>query len=568
MHLSTLVTLSLASFAFAFNNAAINAFKRPEQRRAEILESMGAGRQPVLPAKRSLETRQNSPYLNNVTEKFVVNGSAIPEVDFDIGESYAGLLPISDDPNETRELFFWFFPSTNPNATDEIVIWFNGGPGCSSLSGLLTENGPFLWQAGTLSPVPNSYSWTNLTNTLWVEQPVGVGYTQGTPNITNEVELGQQFIGFYKQFVDAFQVHGAKVYLTGESYAGYYVPYIADAFIGADDTDYYNLAGIGINDPIIGDGTIQQQVVILPFVEYWSNLFYLNETFMEALRERNDQCNYTSYMEKYYTFPPPEGPFPVLPDPYQSDTYACDMFDNVLSAVLLVNPCFDLYHITATCPHEISQLGIVNPGDYSPPDAQVYFNRSDVQAAIHAPAGTNWMQCTDKNVFNHGYINNYTVGDTSLGPAQDGVLQRVIEYTNNTIIGGGNLDLLLNPNGTVFALQNMTWNGQQGFQQDPQKANHFYVPYHPEYNGGRLAESGYVGMWGEERGLTFYTVQLAGHELPGYSAGSGYRMLEKLLGRIESLAEVSDFTTQQGEFTGNSTIYRRNAGAIGTMEKL
>lgn len=51
---------------------------------------------------------------------------------------------------------------------------------------------------------------------LWVEQPVGVGYTQGTPNITNEVELGQQFIGFYKQFVDAFNTHGHKVYLTGE----------------------------------------------------------------------------------------------------------------------------------------------------------------------------------------------------------------------------------------------------------------------------------------------------------------------------------------------------------------
>lgn len=126
------------------------------------------------------------------------------------------LLPISSDPNETRELFFWFFPSANPLATDEIVLWFNGGPGCSSLSGLLTENGPFLWQAGTLAPVPNSYSWTNLTNVLWVEQPVGVGYTQGTPNITNEVELGLQFIGFYKQFVDTFNAHGKKVYLTGE----------------------------------------------------------------------------------------------------------------------------------------------------------------------------------------------------------------------------------------------------------------------------------------------------------------------------------------------------------------
>lgn len=99
----------------------------------------------------------------------------------------------------------------------------NGGPGCSSLSGLLTENGPFTWMSGTLAPVQNPYSWTNLTNMLFVEQPIGVGYSQGTPNITNEVELATEFRGFYKQFVDTFQTKSWKTYITGESYAGYYV---------------------------------------------------------------------------------------------------------------------------------------------------------------------------------------------------------------------------------------------------------------------------------------------------------------------------------------------------------
>lgn len=94
---------------------------------------------------------------------------------------------------------------------------------------------------------------------MWVEQPVGVGFSQGVPNITNEVELGQEFIGFYKSFVDAFQVKNYKVYLTGESYGGYYVPYIADAFIKAKDPVYYNIQGVAINDPILGDGTLQEQ---------------------------------------------------------------------------------------------------------------------------------------------------------------------------------------------------------------------------------------------------------------------------------------------------------------------
>jgi carboxypeptidase D len=59
--------------------------------------------------------------------EFVVNGSAIPDVAFDVGESYAGLLPISQKADEESQLYFWFFPSENPLADDEILIWLNGG---------------------------------------------------------------------------------------------------------------------------------------------------------------------------------------------------------------------------------------------------------------------------------------------------------------------------------------------------------------------------------------------------------------------------------------------------------
>ncbi|KAJ7755339.1 hypothetical protein DFH07DRAFT_773455 [Mycena maculata] len=75
-----------------------------------------------------------SQYLNNQTAQFVVNGTNIPLYPYDLGESYAGLLPIAQeyrvDPNGTdaREFFFWFFPSDNPAAA---------------------ENGPFLRQPAT-----------------------------------------------------------------------------------------------------------------------------------------------------------------------------------------------------------------------------------------------------------------------------------------------------------------------------------------------------------------------------------------------------------------------------------
>jgi hypothetical protein len=52
-----------------------------------------------------------------------MNGSALPNITWDVGESYAGLLPITNDKDETRKLFFWFFQSYNPEPRDEIVVW-------------------------------------------------------------------------------------------------------------------------------------------------------------------------------------------------------------------------------------------------------------------------------------------------------------------------------------------------------------------------------------------------------------------------------------------------------------
>ena len=112
---------------------------------------------------RHIQKRQSQPsfevpnaYLNDKTQSYWVNGSALPEVDFNIGESYAGTLPIDDTG---KGLFFWFTPTVNPEASDEITLWLNGGPGCSSLNGFLHEQGSVIWQAGTYRPVPNTWAW-------------------------------------------------------------------------------------------------------------------------------------------------------------------------------------------------------------------------------------------------------------------------------------------------------------------------------------------------------------------------------------------------------------------------
>lgn len=135
------------------------------------------------------------------------------------GESYAGTLPITTNASDPNGLYFWLFPSENALAKDEIVVWLNGGPGCSSMEGLLQENGPFLWQEGTWAPQRNPYSYTNLTNVIYIDQPIGTGFAPATATaplaVTNETVVAEEFMGFWKNLVDTFALDNYKIYFAG-----------------------------------------------------------------------------------------------------------------------------------------------------------------------------------------------------------------------------------------------------------------------------------------------------------------------------------------------------------------
>ncbi|KAM0706842.1 hypothetical protein Q7P35_006172 [Cladosporium inversicolor] len=533
----TLLALAGTSLAMSRNPAHVNKRYLLEQARpATHLNTRSAP-----PTYGSSNTSYIIPQNANTT-KFAVDGNAIPDVNFDIGESYAGLLPISDKANAS-ELFFWFQPSANELAGDEILIWLNGGPGCSSLEGFLQENGPFLWQYGTYQPVKNNWAWSNLTNIVWVEQPAGTGFSHvgsdGAPK--DEIEVAAQFLGWFKNFVDTFALQGRKVYITGESYAGYYVPYIADAMHNATDTTYYNVDSIMIYDPSVSYDVITNDIPSVPFVDYWSGLFSFNETFVDHLHEKWESCGYADFYEEALTFPP-KGP---LPNPtVGSNVTDCSLWNEVYNAALLVNPCWDVYQVATTCPLLWDVLGFPGSFGYLPEGASVYFNRTEVQKAINAPV-QEWEECS-----------NGVLDDDTSPPSGLSVLPRVIEKNKRTVIGHGMLDFILLANGTLMTIQNMTWNGAQGFSSYPE--NDFFVPYHDELNLGSLGGSGNFGKWHTERGLTFVTIDLSGHMVPQYAPTAAYRQLEFLLGRIENLGERSDFTTQSGNF-GNEIAGNQNA---------
>lgn len=411
------------------------------------------------------------------------------------------------------------------------------------MSALLEENGPFTWQPGTFGPVENPWGWNHLSNVIWIDQPIGTGYDIGVATYKNEFEVADQFVGFWKNFVDLFSLQGYEIYITGESYAGLYCPYIAGGMLDQNDTTYYNVSGMIVYDGVLSN--INSDIVTVPFVDYWAGLFPFGDAAVKTIHKQHESCGYADYLEKYYTFPasgyqPDQQPglnanmTDFLPD--------CIIGEIVFTEIQYLNPCFNIYEVNAQCPLPYDPLGFSAGYSFLPNGApEVYFNRTDVKEALHVPTTVDWEMCKN-GVF--------LFGDNS--PASSLVqIPKVIEKTNNVFLMHGTLDAVLFMNVTLLTIQNMTWNGKLGFDTKPYEP--LYVPYHSNPYLGTAAAMGVLGTAHEERGLTFVASTLSGHEGPGWQPAAAYRHLEVLLGRIPNLQSTLPFTTDSSNTTQQKT---------------
>lgn len=235
-------------------------------------------------------------------------------------------------------------------------------------------------------------------------------------------------------------------------------------------------------------------------LNHYQDVFGLNETFMSGANARAEKCGYSKFLSEALTYPPPKK-FPTAPEYDQPD---CNIWGDILRAAFEVNSCFDVYHLTSSCP---------SPWDAVQDGPDNYFNRLDVQKVLNVPP--------TKYKAHGGFSWQGNPGQNALGPLPSalGPLPSVIERTNNTIIAHGWLDYLLLVNGTLATIQNMTWNGVQGFQERPIEP--LFVPYEYRQSNPVSQEAsalytvdtgvGVQGTAHTERGLTFTSVYSAGH---------------------------------------------------------
>jgi len=142
-----------------------------------------------------------------------------------------------------------------------LILWLSGGPGCASSLALLAENGPCLAQNrnGTNAVKKNTWSWTEVANVVWVDQPASVGFSVGSAphSITNESGVASHMAAFIHSFYARFpRFLATPLFLFGESYAGHYIPAIAAALLRNTSRFSANdvripLAGIALGNAMV-----------------------------------------------------------------------------------------------------------------------------------------------------------------------------------------------------------------------------------------------------------------------------------------------------------------------------
>ncbi|EKG12582.1 Peptidase S10 serine carboxypeptidase [Macrophomina phaseolina MS6] len=160
-------------------------------------------------------------------------------------KQYSGYL---DDDENDKHLFYWFFESRNDPKNDPVILWLNGGPGCSSLTGLFMELGPSSITKDTKVKY-NPYSWNSNASVIFLDQPVNVGYSYSGSSVSNTVAAGKDVYALLTLFFKQFPEYATQdFHIAGESYAGHYIPVFASEILS------HKKRNINLKSVLIGNG--------------------------------------------------------------------------------------------------------------------------------------------------------------------------------------------------------------------------------------------------------------------------------------------------------------------------
>ncbi|CAN6615870.1 carboxypeptidase Y [Trichomonascus vanleenenianus] len=221
----------------------------------KTLKAELAPKKPQSPKKAAELAAMADKWLHTITDKafpgHTLRAGSPGSIGLGDTKQYSGYLDVEDGD---KHLFYWFFESRGDPLNDPLLVWVNGGPGCSSMTGLLFENiGP-----GSISPeltVINhpEWAWNQHANVVFLDEPVNVGFSYSSNTVDNTRDAAKDVYAFLSLFFKQFpQYSGKGLHIAGESYGGHYVPAFATEIQSHEDRPFNLtsiLVGNGITDP-------------------------------------------------------------------------------------------------------------------------------------------------------------------------------------------------------------------------------------------------------------------------------------------------------------------------------
>lgn len=417
---------------------------------------------------------------------------------------YSGYLKASG----TKHLHYWFIESANNPETDPVVLWLNGGPGCSSDLGLLTEHGPFRIAKDGSGVTLNKYSWNNVANMLYLEAPAGVGYSYSDDKnyTTDDDQVAMDNYLALKDFFSKFPEYKQNnFFVSGESYGGVYVPTLSSRVVNDADFNFKGMiVGNGISNFDLNDDS-------LLYFGYYHGLFgdnlwnkMLNACCPATARQcpfvnnylADDSCSmlvqeglsiiYDSGLNEYNLYAPCEVP-KFKGYIYTNDSFVYDLQsfghrkhphmikkrNNIelkrqfAESVRLTPPCLDYSNVVS------------------------YMNTGPVRAALHiSPFAQDWDVCSA--IVGGEYVRLYT--DVTQ------FYQKVLRAGKKVLVYNGDVDMACNFLGDEWFVEKLNLPVVQERE-----------PWYVVDSSGSKQVAGFVKKF---KLLTLTTVRGAGHMVP------------------------------------------------------
>ncbi|KAM3342384.1 serine carboxypeptidase-like 9 [Capsicum galapagoense] len=218
-------------------------------------------------------------------------------------ELETGYIGVGD--SDDVQLFYYFVKSESNPKSDPLILWLTGGPGCSALSGLLFEIGPITFEPveyGEFRPaeynrslpslVLNPHTWTKVASLIFLDLPVGTGFSYARTSAARQSDDLQASDHAYqflrKWFNDHPEFLRNPFYVAGDSYAGIGVPIISQLIANGNERGlepFIDLKGYLLGNPATFRGETNYKI------PYAHGLGLISDELFESLK-RNCRGEY------------------------------------------------------------------------------------------------------------------------------------------------------------------------------------------------------------------------------------------------------------------------------------